>query len=283
MFKDKKKVDALADIFNNLPDTPNPVTEEDVEDIFTEKLDNKDTTDDKKDEKDSDSESESESKKGFHNHPKFRKMKSKIEELEEQISELQTLKENNNDKDESGSKETQNLLTAYEKFLDLTGAEDSAESKANFLKQSDLINDLTVSMRESLKKELKQEIEGIKQSIGEESRLETKYTQQIKDMLDYVEEEYSLDMSKPEVRNGVLSSLKRISPKDESGNVVEFGDIDAAVEVYKIKNSTNENDTYRKSLSSRSMSNRSNSNPNKSEEIKQIPTDAKIGFFSRFF
>ena len=98
-------------------------------------------------------------------------------------------------------------------------------------------------------------IDEVRQMIQEERETESRELaqadEQLDDMMEAVEEEYGVDFSNSAERNGFLSMLERMSPKDSEGNIVEYADPYAAYEFYQA--SKERKGTRAKEIASRSM------------------------------
>jgi hypothetical protein len=80
---------------------------------------------------------------------------------------------------------------------------------------------------------------------------------EIDEGLEHLEDEYDADFSDSTTRNGFLTLLEKVSPKDRDGNIKEYADFDATYELYQSRQ--NKSADKAKELSSRSMTRGGNS------------------------
>lgn len=91
----------------------------------------------------------------------------------------------------------------------------------------------------------------IQEERGNEQRAIQEAEESIDEMMEKLEDEYNVDFSDKNTRNGFLSLLEKLSPKDEDGNIIEYADPVATYELYE---SRKEKSSGRaRELASRSM------------------------------
>lgn len=85
---------------------------------------------------------------------------------------------------------------------------------------------------------------------------------EVDEMLEQVEDEYGLDMSDDNVRNGFITLMEKMSSKYNDGNIKEFADPDAVADVY-VALQKRQGSTKARELASRSMQRSGESQPSK--------------------
>lgn len=111
------------------------------------------------------------------------------------------------------------------KKLDAIFGTDTAEKLAatNILKEA--LSGMSLKAKEAALKEIESREE-------KETGAQKEADDQVDDMLDYVEDEYKLDMSDENVRRGYVTLMEKMSPKDKDGDIKEFADRDAVAEAF---------------------------------------------------
>ncbi len=106
-------------------------------------------------------------------------------------------------------------------------------------------------------------IEKFREEQREIQKAEKEAEESLNSMIDDLEEEFDIDLSSPQaetLRKGFFKRLEKLSPKDQSGNILHFADHYAVFEDYyesHQKRSENKTETRAKDVSSRSMANSS--------------------------
>lgn len=96
----------------------------------------------------------------------------------------------------------------------------------------------------------------------EETEAQKEADSEVDEMLEQVEDEYGLDMSDDNVRNGYITLMEKMSRKYDDGNIKEFADPDAVADVY-LTLQKRQGSTKAKELASRSMQRSGESQPSK--------------------
>lgn len=136
------------------------------------------------------------------------------------------------------------------------------EEPAEYLKRIEKIYGTNTPEAVEATNLLKEALEGVRKTAAEDAYkrfAEEKGSEQqavqeeernLDEILDHVEEEYGIDMSGDD-RQGYLTLLEKVSPKDRDGNIIEYADPDTTAELYQ---SRKEKSASRaKELASRSM------------------------------
>lgn len=97
-----------------------------------------------------------------------------------------------------------------------------------------------------------------------ESQAVAEEEQNLDDMMEDLEDKYNVDFSDQATRNGFLTTLERLSPKDRDGNIIEYADPEAAYEIYASRKESGSNRA--KELASRSMTRSGSSQPSKLQQ-----------------
>ncbi len=125
---------------------------------------------------------------------------------------------------------------------------------------TELLKEAFIGAIKTAKEESVQEVEKLR---GSESQAVAEEEKNLDEILDSVEEDYGINMEVAANRQGFLTLMEKLSPKDKEGNIVEYADKDAVAEVFK---STQQKDSSRaKDLASRSMTRSGQSQPSKLE------------------
>ncbi len=90
---------------------------------------------------------------------------------------------------------------------------------------------------------VREALETIRAEQQEEEQQIAEASEYIDSVMETLEEEYGADFSNTKIRNGYLTFLEKISPKDRDGDLIEYADPFAAYELYmsRMKGSTSRN------------------------------------------
>jgi hypothetical protein len=108
------------------------------------------------------------------------------------------------------------------------------------------------------------ETQELKEKLEEISNRDVVANQQVKEYEGFIdqqferlEDDYDIDLTDEKLRNKLIDEIKRISPKDEEGNIKEYGDFDAALEnvLEKEQSTVDTGSQKRDEIASRSMAN----------------------------
>ncbi len=108
---------------------------------------------------------------------------------------------------------------------------------------------------------LEEELAELKNREVVEKQLEKQFSDQIDRKFEKLEDDYDVDITSDTkeaelLKNAIVTEIKRISPKDENGEIIEYGDFNAALE--NVLSKTKQRDTSsqkRNEIASRSMAN----------------------------
>lgn len=129
---------------------------------------------------------------------------------------------------------------------------------------------------QGMKDENKREIlEELAKRESDESKAVEKEEEALDEILDNVEDKHGIDFSQEATRQGYLTLMEKLSPKDREGNIIEYADGDAVAEVFK---STQKQSNQRaKDLADRSMVRSGASQPSKLEDDATVKYLKEIG------
>lgn len=91
---------------------------------------------------------------------------------------------------------------------------------------------------------------------------------EIDEGLEELEDNFGADFSDPKTRNGFLTLLEKVSPKDHDGNITAYADFEATYELYQSRQ--NKSADKAKELASRSMT---RSGTSSGSELQQTAVD----------
>lgn len=123
---------------------------------------------------------------------------------------------------------------------------------------------------------LKEALEGVKQAAkdealqefqkerGSESLAVRQEEQNLDNMMEEIEDDYNADFSDPNTRQGFLTLLEKVSPKDRDGNIIEFADPATTWELFESRR--DRASSRAKELSSRSMTRSGQSQPSRLQD-----------------
>lgn len=124
---------------------------------------------------------------------------------------------------------------------------------------TELLKTALNGVKEEAKREALAEYQRIRQ---EEQQAVSKAEQRIDSMLEEIEDEYNADLSSAH-RVEFLKLLEKMSPKDSSGNIVEYADHYAVWEIYQDKLNRNKPVNPAKDIAARGMTTSAGANDTK--------------------
>lgn len=158
------------------------------------------------------------------------------------------------------------VLSEVGKFREEVGDDPLKKVEAIFgtdtaekLAATNILKEALAGIKESAKSDVIKEWES-RENQNTEAQKEA--DDEVSDMLEQVEDEYGLDMSDDNVRNGYITLMEKMSRKYEDGNIKEFADPDAVAETY-LELQKRSSSSKARELSSRSMTRSGESQPSR--------------------
>lgn len=158
------------------------------------------------------------------------------------------------------------VLSELGKFKEEVGDDDLKKVEAIFgtdtpekLAATNILKEALSGMSEKAKQAALKELD----SRGEqETEAQKEADGEVDSMLEQVEDDYGLDMSDDNVRNGFLTLMEKMSSKYDDGNIKEFADYDAVAETY-VTLQKRQGSGKARELANRSMTRSGESQPSK--------------------
>ncbi len=141
---------------------------------------------------------------------------------------------------------------------------------------TELLKEVLREVHESARNEAKQDmLAEVESRESNESEAVKAEERNLDEIMDNIEDDYDIDFSNETDKQGFLTLLEKVSPKDRDGNIIEYADPDTTAELYLSRKERSSDRA--KELASRSMTRSGQSQPSKLEDDATVRYLKEIG------